>query len=295
MKQDKCQKDNSCNICIDTPKPSQAEKEADETALVEKKMCDIRYKFMVISGKGGVGKSSVTVNLSATLTKQGYKVGILDADIHGPNIPKMLGVEGLKIIASGDGMLPIEVSENLHVMSTGFFLQRDQDAVIWRGPMKHGLLKQFLGEVRWGALDYLIIDLPPGTGDEALSVAHLIKNIDGAIVVTSPQDVALLDSRKAVTFAKQLRVPLVGVVENMSGFNCPYCHEPIDLFKKGGGERAAKEMSVPFLGRIPTDPEMVSCGDKGTPLVTIPGHEEINKAFTEISENWGQLLERVND
>jgi Mrp family chromosome partitioning ATPase len=291
MNKDKCESDSSCQTCSDTSKHSQAEKEGHDKKIIENKMRDIRYKFMVISGKGGVGKSSVTVNLSATLTKQGYKVGILDADIHGPNIPKMLGAEGLQPLAAEDGMLPIAISDNLRVMSMAFFLQHTHDAVIWRGPMKHSLLKQFLGEVNWGVLDYLMIDLPPGTGDEALSVVHLIKNVDGAIVVTTPQDVALLDSRKAVTFARQLRIPLVGVVENMGGFNCPYCHKPIDLFKKGGGERAAKEMSVPFLGRIPIDPEMVSCGDKGTPLVTIPGHEEINKAFTDISDNWRLLLE----
>ena len=183
-------------------------------------------------------------------------------------------------------------------MSIAFFLKSKDDAVIWRGPLKHSLIKQFLGEVYWGDLDFLIIDLPPGTGDEALSVAHLIKNVDGAIVVTTPQDVALLDSRKAVTFARQLKIHLMGIVENMSGFNCPHCHKPIDLFKKGGGERAARELLVPFLGRIPIDPEMVNCGDSGTPLVVISGHEEVGSAFKQISERWRQLLEeksRVSD
>jgi len=264
MSKEKCESDSSCQTCSDASKCSQAEKEAHDKKIVEKKMRDIRYKFMVISGKGGVGKSSVAVNLAATLAKQGYAVGILDADIHGPNIPKMLGVEDQRPMAAEDGMLPIAVSDNLRVMSMAFFLRQTQDAVIWRGPLKHSLLKQFLGEVHWGKLDYLIIDLPPGTGDEALSTAHLIQNVNGALVVTTPQDVALLDSRKSITFCREIKVPLIGVVENMSGMVCPHCNKKIDLFKTGGGERIADEMNVPFLGRIPLDPQMVICTDAGT-------------------------------
>ena len=251
----------------------------------------MKHKFMVISGKGGVGKSTVATNLATTLANEGYEVGLMDADIHGPNIPKMLGIEDERPGASAKGLLPITTIHNLKVMSIAFFLQSKDDAVIWRGPLKHGAIKQFLGDVYWGDLDYLIIDLPPGTGDEALSVAHLLKNVDGAIVVTTPQEVALLDSRKAVTFTRQLKLPLVGIVENMSGFNCPHCHTPIDLFKKGGGERASREMLVPFLGRIPIDPEMVSCGDSGISLFSRPGHEEVRSAFSNICENWRKLLE----
>ncbi|MBW1853600.1 MAG: Mrp/NBP35 family ATP-binding protein [Deltaproteobacteria bacterium] len=291
MSTDKCDEKTSCQSCEESPRCSHEEKEAHEQRLLDERMSRVKHKFMVISGKGGVGKSTVATNLAMTLANEGYEVGLMDADIHGPNIPKMLGIEDERPGTSAKGLLPITTIHNLKVMSMAFFLQSKDDAVIWRGPLKHGAIKQFLGDVYWGDLDYLIIDLPPGTGDEALSVAHLLKNVDGAIVVTTPQEVALLDSRKAVTFTRQLKVPLVGIVENMSGFNCPHCHTPIDLFKKGGGERASREMLIPFLGRIPIDPEMVSCGDSGISLFSRPGHEEVKSAFTNICENWRKLLE----
>ena len=291
MSEEKCDEKTSCQSCDKSEKCSQEEKEAHEQKLLDERMSFVKHKFMVVSGKGGVGKSTVATNLAITLAKEGYEVGLMDADIHGPNIPIMLGIEDERPGASTEGLLPIVTKHGLKVISIAFFLKSKDDAVIWRGPLKHSAIKQFLGEVYWGDLDYLIIDLPPGTGDEALSVAHLLKSVDGAIVVTTPQDVALLDSRKAVTFTRQLKIPLVGIVENMSGFNCPHCHKPIDLFKKGGGEKAAREMLVPFLGRIPIDPEMVSCGDTGTPLVAMPDHEEVTNAFSQISESWRTLLE----
>ena len=291
MSGEKCDEKKSCQSCDESEKCSQAEKEAHEQKILNEKMSFVKHKFMVVSGKGGVGKSTVATNLAVTLAKEGYEVGLMDADIHGPNIPKMLGLEDERPSATKEGLLPITTIHGLKVISIAFFLQSKDDAVIWRGPLKHSLIKQFLGDVYWGDLDYLIIDLPPGTGDEALSVAHLLKSIDGAVIVTTPQDVALLDSRKAVTFARQLKIPLVGIVENMSGFDCPHCHKPIDLFKKGGGEKSAREMLVPFLGRIPIDPEMVVSGDSGNPLVAIAGHEEVKNAFEEISAKWRQLLE----
>ena len=292
MKEEKCRSDNSCQSCSDATKCSQAEKEAHEAELIENKMNDIKYKFMVISGKGGVGKSSVSVNLAATLAAQGYKVGLLDADIHGPNIPKMLGIEDRKpLAADAEGILPIAVSDNLRVMSIGFFLQNTDDAVIWRGPMKHGVLKQFLGEVNWGSLDYLIIDLPPGTGDEALSTAHLIKNVNGALVVTTPQDVALLDSSKSITFCREIKIPIIGVVENMSGMTCPHCHKTIDLFKVGGGEKIAAQMKVAFLGRIPLEPEMVISTDSGEPYVAKSPDSAVAKAFRDVADNWIDRLQ----
>jgi Mrp family chromosome partitioning ATPase len=267
MSNEKCEHDISCQDCSDVQKCDQAKKEAHELQIINKNMENIHHKFMVLSGKGGVGKSSVAVNLATTFVNLGCEVGILDADIHGPNIPKMLGVEHDRLKGSLHGLLPIYTPSLIRVMSIGFFLKQQEEAVIWRGPLKHSLLKQFLSEVYWGALDYLIIDLPPGTGDEALSIAHLLKNVDGAIIVTTPQDVALLDAGKSITFCRELKIPLIGVVENMSGLVCPHCQKEIDLFKVGGGEKIARQMQVPFLGSVPLDPEMVKSTDDGKPFV----------------------------
>jgi len=265
-------------------------KDKQDLEIIKEKMANIKYKFIVISGKGGVGKSSVTVNFAASLAKKGNKVGILDADIHGPNVPKMLGVENAKPSGSNKDIVPINVSENLQVISIAFFIPKKDDAVIWRGPMKHNLLKQFLGQVKWGKLDYLIVDLPPGTGDEALSIVHLIKNVSGALIVTTPQDVALLDSRKSITFCREMHVPLIGVIENMSGMVCPYCHKEINLFKTGGGERIADEMKVPFLGRIPLDPQIVTSTDEGMPFVLNNSKSSTITAFNNVASNWIKLL-----
>jgi len=289
-----CSSDTGCQTCSTAETCSQEEKERHAKSLIDKAMGTIGKKFMVLSGKGGVGKSSVAVNLAATLAAQGKKVGILDADIHGPNIPKMLGVEDKRPLAAdgpGDGIVPVAVTDNLRVMSIGFFLDNPDSAVIWRGPMKHGLIKQFLGEVQWGELDYLIMDLPPGTGDEALSIAHLIGSVDGAVIVTTPQDVALLDSRKSISFCREIKIPLIGVVENMSGLLCPHCGTTIDLFKTGGGERIAREMKVPFLGRVPLDPLMVLSGDDGCPFVDTHSDSKVTIAFTEIVDTWVKMLE----
>jgi ATP-binding protein involved in chromosome partitioning len=244
----------------------------------------IRYKIMVMSGKGGVGKSTVAVNLAAVLAGEGQQVGILDADIHGPNIPKMWGIDWRPLQGGEEGIRPIEVLSNVKLISMGFLLPNPDSPVVWRGPMKHTAIKQFLGDVEWGNLDFLIIDLPPGTGDEPLSIAHLIKGVNGSIIVTTPQDVALLDSRKSVNFSRILKIPVVGIVENMSGLKCPECGHFIPLFKIGGGEKAAKDLGVPFLARIPIDPEVVQKSDSGTPYVVSYPDSEVTKAFKEIAE-----------
>jgi len=290
MADSSCQRDQSCTGCATAEQCSQAEKEAHAQRLIDLRMGRIKHKFMVLSGKGGVGKSSVAVNLAATLAVQGHAVGLLDADIHGPNIPNMLGVESVKPMQADDGILPISTADKIRVMSIAFFLREHDDAVIWRGPLKHSLLRQFLGDVLWGDLDYLIIDLPPGTGDEALSIVHLLKRVSGALIVTTPQDVALLDARKSITFCREIQIPVIGVVENMSGMTCPHCQSQIKLFKTGGGERIAHQMKVPFVGRIPLDPAMVICADEGRPFVLTHPGSEASQAFLSLAESWNKLI-----
>jgi len=254
----------------------------EQMKAVKERMKDIKHKIVVMSGKGGVGKTTVTVNLAMALAKRGKEVGILDADIHGPNIPKMLGAEDM-MPEIGDGKIrPVSVPPRIKLMSMAFLLSSKDAAVIWRGPVKMGAIRQFLADVEWGKLDYLIVDLPPGTGDEPLSIAQLIQEIDGAIIVTTPQDVALLDSRKAVTFANTLQMPVIGIIENMSGFICPKCRERTDIFKVGGGKRAALDMGVPFLGSIPIEKGVVESSDNGVPVV-LDEQSEAGRVFEEIA------------
>jgi len=236
--------------------------------LPEKALVDVKHVILVLSGKGGVGKSTVAANLAFALSNHGYNTGIIDLDIHGPDIPKMLGVEEHKL-QSYDGKIiePVRITGTLATVSMAFLLPDKATPVIWRGPMKSTAIKQFLEDVKWGELDFLVIDLPPGTGDEALTIAQLAPNIDGAVIVTTPQDVAVLDSSKAVTFIQKINLKVLGIVENMSGFICPKCGEELDLFGKGGGEKAAKDLNVPFLGSIPIDIEMRKAGDEGRPLI----------------------------
>jgi len=242
----------------------------------------VKHTIIIMSGKGGVGKSTVATNLAFSLSMRGYDVGIMDIDIHGPNIPKMLNIEDQRPIADEKGIFPIEVTPKLKVMSMAFLLKDKDTPVIWRGPLKMGAIRQFVGEVHWGKLDYLIIDLPPGTGDEPLSIVQLIPNADGSIIVTTPQEVALLDSRKSVNFSHALKLPVLGLVENMSGYECPKCGEKLDLFKVGGGKKAAKELKVDFLGSIPIDPKIVETGDSGKPFVLAYEDSKPGKAFEKI-------------
>lgn len=228
----------------------------------------IKHKIIVLSGKGGVGKSTVAVNLAASLAASGKKTGIIDVDIHGPSVPKLLGIEKTPLDQEQNRIIPIQYSDNLKVMSIGSLLPDSSEPVVWRGPLKHNAIKQFIMDVEWGDLDYLVVDSPPGTGDEPLSVCQLIKDPEGAVIVTTPQDISLLDVRKSVTFCKRINLPILGVVENMSGFQCPHCSEVIDIFKSGGGEKMAEEMGVSFLGKLPLDPVITSGGDSGKPFST---------------------------
>jgi len=250
-----------------------------EQQQLSERMSQIKHKIIVLSGKGGVGKSTVAANLAVSLSLNGNRVGLLDVDIHGPSIPKLLNLEGRRLGLTDDKIIPINLSDSLKIISVGFMLRSKDDAVIWRGPMKMNVIKQFLKDVNWGKLDFLIIDSPPGTGDEPLSVCQLIEDADGAIIVTTPQEIALADVRKSINFCHQLKLPVLGVVENMSGFVCPKCGQVTDIFKSGGGERMAQEMAVPFLGCIPLDPQIGRACDKGEPYIYHSGRTETAKAF----------------
>ena len=257
------------------------QKKIDDNKKVNDNLNKIKHKIVVMSGKGGVGKSTIATNLAFSLSQHGYEVGLMDVDINGPDIAKMLGIENERLTPIDGGIAPVLVPPHLKVVSMAFLLQDRDTPVIWRGPLKMSAIKQFIGDVKWGELDYLIIDLPPGTGDEPLSIAQLIPG-GHAIIVTTPQDVALLDSRKAVNFAKTLKMPIIGILENMSGLTCPHCNKTIDLFKTGGGSKAASDLTVPFLGSIPIDPKIVETGDSGKPFVLTYSKSKSTKEFNAI-------------
>lgn len=261
----------------------ESEKQLEELML-QGRMQEIDIKLLVLSGKGGVGKSMVAVNLARSLAGAGKKVGLLDVDIHGPSIPKLFGLEDAKICVNNNQMAPVRVSENLSVMSIGFLLPARNEAVVWRGPMKYSFIRQVLKDVAWGKLDCLVIDSPPGTGDEPLSVAQLAGSPSAAVIVTTPQELALADVRRCVTFCNLMSLPVVGMVENMSGFLCPTCGSRIDLFKTGGGENLAKEMNVRFLGKVPFDPVIMELSDAGKSFVETNHQSPAKAAMKNIVE-----------
>lgn len=249
---------------------------------IVKRMSKIKHKIAVMSGKGGVGKSTIAVNLAAAFAKMGYKTGIMDVDIHGPNVPMMLGVEGKHLIFSSDGIQPVE-ADGIKIMSVGFFLDSLDSPVVWRGPMKTGVIKQFLSEVNWGDLDVLIIDNPPGTGDEPLTILQSVP-LDGVVLVTTPQAVVQEDVRKGINLVLESKVPIIGIVENMSGFICPHCHEEVPVFGSGNTEEMAKKMDVPFIGKLPLNVETPVSSDTGIPMVLKDPESDIAKKISEIAK-----------
>ena len=257
-----CEKECSAN----EKRPGESDEDFARRQRLQFRMCRIKHKLVVLSGKGGVGKSTVAVNLAAALKLAGLRVGLLDIDLHGPSIPTMLGLEEARLRGMPDGIKPID-KDGLKVMSIGFLLPDKDDAVIWRGPRKMGAIQQFLSDVAWGDLDYLVVDTPPGTGDEQLSLCQLVEGLDGAVIVTTPQKVASADARKSINFCRTLELPVLGVIENMSGFVCPKCGELTQMFCSGGGDETAKRMNVPFLGKIPMDPQVAQACDSGKAFI----------------------------
>ena len=257
-----CESCSSSSCSANSKKLSETEQEYEDRRRLASRLCRIKHKIIVLSGKGGVGKSTVAVNLDMGLHLVGKKVGLLDVDIHGPSVPTMLGLEQSQVMEGNGELVPVELN-GMKVISLGFFLKDRDEAVIWRGPMKTGVITQFIRDVAWGDLDYLIVDSPPGTGDEPLSVCQTLEGADGAVIVTTPQKVAAVDVRKSISFCRQINLPVLGVIENMNGFVCPKCGELTAVFQSGGGKLMADDMGVPFIGSVPIDPKIAEAGDSG--------------------------------
>ncbi|MDR1954648.1 MAG: Mrp/NBP35 family ATP-binding protein [Candidatus Methanoplasma sp.] len=274
------------------PKPMMSGEDIERDTRLHDSLSRIRHVIIIMSGKGGVGKSTVSSNIAQALSLKGYQTGLMDLDITGPNIPKMFRIEDEKLYAKKDKLVPVSVPPSLSIMSMGFLLPERDSAVMWRGPMKASAIRQFIEDVEWGDLDYLIIDMPPGTGDEALSIVQLIPKADGVVIVTTPQDVALLDSRKSITFAAQTKLPVLGLVENMSGFVCPHCGELTEIFGSGGGERTAENLKIQFMGRVPLEPGVARSGDAGMPVVIAEPDSRSAAAFNEIADKLIRTVEK---
>jgi ATP-binding protein involved in chromosome partitioning len=272
--------------------PKQKDPKAQQTerdAAVGQALGRIKNKILVMSGKGGVGKTSTSVNLSVALAQKGFKVGLMDVDLHGPDVPRMLGLDQMPDMSANGKLNPVKYSDNLSVISIESLTPGKDDAIIWRGPVKYSAIQQFIGDVDWGDLDFLVIDAPPGTGDEPLTVAQTITDAK-AVIVTTPQEISLADVRKSINFCKTVKMEIFGIVENMSGFSCPHCGEVIDPFGSGGGEKTAAATNVNFLGRIPFDPNVVACGDAGTAIQTKHADSPVAKAFEKIAAKLAKLV-----
>jgi len=269
----------------------------EEQRKIKARTGKIRHKIAVISGKGGVGKSTVTVNLAMAFAMHGYahSVGILDADITGPCVPKIIGLHGQRVQAGPAGIFPAMGPLGIKVLSMDFLLPSDETPVIWRGPLKMKAISQFLSDIVWGELDFLFIDLPPGTGDEPLSIMQLLPEMDGVVIVTIPSEVSQIVVKKAVTFSRKLNIPVIGIIENMSGFVCPKCGAEINIFKAGGGKKIAKDLTVPFLGTIPIDPEICEASDKGVPFIVEHMNSPATKAFMKIVKKIEAFLKNKKD
>ena len=284
---------DACKTC---PSKSNDPQGSCGAAKVAKSMQDIglqstlskiKHKILVMSGKGGVGKSTVATNVAMGLAKRGYQVGLIDVDLHGPDICRMLGLKE-KLYTDKEEkpklLPPMKYNDNLKVISLEYLMENRDEAIIWRGPLKIQAIRQFIGDMDWGKLDYLVIDAPPGTGDEPLSVAQTIKDVS-ALIVTTPQEIALADVRKSISFCRHVKIRILGIVENMSGFICPHCDKPVDIFGTGGGKKVALEYSLRFLGKIPMDPQVVLGGDSGKPYLSSGAGTVATKAFDEVLDN----------
>jgi ATP-binding protein involved in chromosome partitioning len=279
----KMEKDQQSHGGPSDQQQTQQQAQQQQDASVKGSLQKIRNKFLVMSGKGGVGKTSVSVNMAIALAGKGFNVGLMDVDIHGPDVPRMLGLKGMLDLNGNRKLIPMRYSDKLSAVSLESLIPNKDDAIIWRGPMKHNIIRQFVADVEWGDLDYLIIDSPPGTGDEPLTVAQTISDAK-AIIVTTPQEIALADVRKSINFCKTVKMDIFGIVENMSGFACPHCGDTIALFGSGGGKKTADAFGIPFLGEIPFDPKVVSCGDSGTSYQEAYPDTLASQAFSIVAE-----------
>jgi Mrp family chromosome partitioning ATPase len=268
---------------------NQARSKDEQDAAVAGSLGKIKNKIIVMSGKGGVGKTSTSVYLAIALAKKGAKVGLMDVDLHGPDVPRMLGLTGMMDVNGSNKLAPMRYSDNLSAVSIESLSTSKDSAIIWRGPIKYSAIRQFIGDVDWGALDFLVVDCPPGTGDEPLTVAQTIKDAK-AVIVTTPQEISLADVRKSISFCQAVGMEIYGLIENMSGLACPHCSEMIELFGCGGGEKTASRMGIPFLGKIPFDPRVVICGDAGASMLDQHADSPVTQAFSRIAEEMMALV-----